>query len=147
MDKNLIKQELLKKEEKHIELSENDYHDFLNANKIKSNDVTDLDDKSHHSQNAVLSATLDNAVHNHQEHLAIIKAISFDPKTTVEPGAIVSVNGRCMIVAVSKPPFKIGDRNFIGISTDAPIYAKLKGKKAGDSFMFNNQKFTIEIIN
>lgn len=147
MDKNLIKQELLTKEEKHIELSERDYQNFLNANKIIRNEVTDLDDKSHHIQDAALSETLDKAVHGHQEHLATIKAISFEPKTIVEPGAIVSVNGRCIIVAVSKPAFKIGDRNFIGISTDAPIYAELKGKKAGDSFTFNNQKFTIEVVN
>jgi transcription elongation GreA/GreB family factor len=147
MDKYMIKQELLKKEVKHIELSIEDYNNFLTASAVKRNEVTDLDDKSHQRQDADLSATLDKAVHNHEAHLAKIRAISFEPKTKVEPGAIVSVNGRCMIVAVSKPPFKIGDRNFIGISTDAPIYAELKGKKAGDSFMFNDQKFTIEIIN
>jgi len=146
MDKNLIKEELLKKEEKHIELSIKDYHDFLNQTEIKGDGVIDLDDHSHHFEAAALSKNLDKAIHNHEEHLAIIKAISFEPKTKVEPGAILSINGRCMIVAVSKPPFKIGDRDFIGISTNAPIYTELKGKKAGESFMFNNQKFNIDTV-
>ncbi|QDH78551.1 hypothetical protein FKX85_05700 [Echinicola soli] len=146
MDKNLIKQELLKKEKKHIEQSNESHYNFLRASDVNVEQVTDLDDRSHQSQSADISQRLDGAVHNHEDHLATIEAISFEPKTTVEPGAIVSVNGRCIIVAVSKPPFKIGDRNFIGISTEAPIYKELKGKKAGDSFTFNNQKFTIEII-
>lgn len=147
MDKNLIKQELLKKEEKHIALSTKNYYDFLNASDVKVEEVTDLDDRSHQSQSADISKQLDHSVHNHEAHLETIKSISFEPKTMVEPGAIISVNGRCMIVAVSKPPFRIGDRDFIGVSTDAPIYKEMKGKKVGDSFMFNDQKFTIEIIN
>lgn len=147
MDKNSIKQELLKIEKKHIELSAKNYSSFLMDGDVKVEEVTDLDDRSHQYQSSDISQKLDHSVHNHEEHLRTIEAISFGPKTAVEPGAIVSVNGRCMIVAVSKPPFKIGDRSFIGISTDAPIYKELKGKKTGDSFTFNNQKFTIEAIN
>ncbi|MCH5598905.1 hypothetical protein [Niabella ginsengisoli] len=146
MDKNLIKQELLKKRKKHIKESNESHYNFLSGSDVSLEEVIDLDDRSHQSESADISQRLESTVHNHEQHLATIEAISFEPKTTVEPGAIVSVNGRCMIVAVSKPPFKIGDRNFIGISTDAPIYKEMKGKKAGDSFTFNNQKFTIEIV-
>lgn len=146
MDKQLIKQELLKKEKQHIALSTKDYHDFLNETKLNRNEVTDLDDRSHQVQSANYSESLDKNLHEHESHLATLKSLSFEPSTIVEPGAIVSVNGRCLIIAVSKPSFTIGERNFIGISTDAPIYAELKGKKEGDSFRLNGQQFTIEAV-
>ena len=82
----------------------------------------------------------------HLEHLETIHKISFTPKKVVEPGAVISVNGRCMIVAVSKPMFTIDGRNFIGISTNAPIYKELAGKKTGDSFVFNGNTFKIESV-
>ena len=83
----------------------------------------------------------------HADHLDLINKISFEPTDVVKPGAVVSVNGRCMIVAASKSQFTIDGRDFMGISTQAPIYKSLEGKKAGDSFEFNNQKFTIEAVN
>ncbi len=51
-----------------------------------------------------------------------------------------------MVVAVSKPKFKFEDKNFIGISTEAPIYQCIEGKKAGDICHFNNIKFEIQEV-
>ena len=123
------------------------YEDFLKGNLLDKTEVVDDDDQSHHRQSIEISDQLEEQAHVHVEHLEDINKISFEETDTVGPGAVVSVNGRCMIVAVSKPPFKVGDRDFLGISTQAPIYKELKGKKAGDSFTFNNLNFTIEAVN
>ncbi|NYJ28084.1 hypothetical protein [Allomuricauda sp. ARW1Y1] len=147
MDKNKIKQALIDLEKGHIDAAEMKYEEFLSGNLLDKTEVIDDDDQSHHRQSIEISDQLEEQAHVHAEHLETINKISFQPKETVEPGAVVSVNGRCMIVAVSKPPFKIGERDFLGISTQAPIYSALKGKRAGDSFEFNNQKFTIEAVN
>lgn len=147
MDKNKIKQALIELEKHHINEAEMKYSDFLTGNLIDNTEVVDDDDQSHHRQSIEISDQLDKQAHVHQDHLEAINKISFAETDTVGPGAIVSVNGRCIIVAVSKPPFKVGDRDFMGISVQAPIYKELKGKKAGDSFEFNNRKFTIEAVN
>lgn len=147
MDKNKLKEALIALEKKHIDSAEMKYEDFLKGNLLDNSEVVDTDDQSHHRQSLDISDQLDEQAHVHAEHLEVINKISFEPTDVVKPGAVVSVNGRCMIVAVSKSPFKVGDRDFMGISTNAPIYSSLKGKKAGDSFEFNNQKFTIEAVN
>lgn len=147
MDKNTIKLALVKLEKHHIDEAEMKYDEFLSGNLIVHSEIVDEDDQSHHRQSIEISDELDSRTHIHIDYLDRIKDISFEPTDVVKPGAIVSVNGRCMIVAVPKAPFVIDGRHFIGISTDAPIYKCLAGKKAGDTFEFNNKKFTIEVVN
>lgn len=147
MDKNKLKQALIELEKNHINEAEMKYEEFLTGNLLDKTEVIDDDDQSHHRQSIEISDQLEDQAHVHADHLDLINKISFEPTDTVQPGAVVSVNGRCMIVAVSKPAFKVGDRDFLGISTSAPIYKNLKGKKAGDEFEFNNLKFKIEAVN
>lgn len=147
MDKIKLKQALIQLEVNHIDEAEMKYEDFLTGNLLDNTDVVDDDDQSHHRQSIEISDQLEEQAHVHADHLEAINKISFKPTDVVQPGAIVSVNGRCMIVAVSKAAFKIDGRDFIGISPSAPIYSSLKGKKAGDEFEFNSMKFTIEAVN
>lgn len=146
MDKNAIKQALIKLEKHHINEAEMKYDRFLLGNFIDREETVDDDDQSHHRQSIEISDQLENQAHVHIEHLEAIHKIPFEPTEVVQPGAIVSVNGRCIIVAVPKQPFTIDGRDFIGISVSAPIYKCLEGKKAGDTFEFNNTKFTIEVV-
>ena len=147
MDKIKIKAVLIALEKEHINAAETKYEEFLKGNLLDNSEVVDTDDQSHHRQSLDIFDQLDEQAHVHTEHLEVINRISFEPTDVVKPGAVVSVNGLCIIVAVSKPTFKIGDLDFMGISTKAPIYSLLKGKRAGDSFELNSQKFTIESVN
>lgn len=147
MDKNAIKQALIKLERHHIDEAEMKYEDFLMGNLLDREEIVDQDDQSHHRQSIEVSDQLEHQAHVHIEHLEALNNISFETTEVVKPGAIVSVNGRCMIIAVPKSPFTIDGRHFMGISVNAPIYRQLEGKKAGDTFEFNNKKFTIEVVN
>jgi len=147
MDKNAIKQALIKLERHHIDEAEMKYEDFLMGNLLDREEIVDQDDQSHHRQSIEVSDQLEHQAHVHIEHLEALNNISFEATEVVKPGAIVSVNGRCMIIAVPKSPFTIDGRHFMGISVNAPIYRQLEGKKAGDTFEFNNKKFTIEVVN
>ncbi|WP_417372181.1 hypothetical protein, partial [Gelidibacter japonicus] len=138
---------LIALEKHHIDEAEMKYEDFLKGNLLDKTEVVDDDDQSHHRQSIEISDQLEEQAHVHADHLEAINKISFEPTEVVQPGAIVSVNGRCMIVAVSKPAFNVDGRDFLGISPNAPIYSSLKGKKAGESFTFNNLDFTIEAVN
>ena len=147
MDKNKLKQALIDLEEYTIETAHTNHEEFLTGNLLNQGDVIDADDQSHHRANLEVSEGLDQHLHEHEGHLKLIKSISFDTTDTVKVGAVVSINGRCMVVAVSKPKFQFDGRDFLGISTDAPIYSQLKGKKAGDEFTFNGRGFKIESVN
>ena len=147
MDKIKLKQVLIDFEVLIIDEETVSYEDFLNGNNLNHNDVIDSDDQSHHNESMEIAGSLDAQIHEHKAHLQIINRLSFEPTDTVKPGAVILVNNRCMIVAVSKPKFTIDGVDYIGISIDAPIYTVLKGKKAGEKFVFNGQEFKIDAVN
>lgn len=146
MDKAKIKEELIKLEKAAIDESIKNHEEFLSGNLLNRDDVLDTDDQSHQVENLDQEENLDHQVHLHEEHLKEIRDISFEPTETVKLGSVVSINGRCMIVAIAKPKFSMDGRDYIGISTKAPIYRELKGKRAGDQFIFNGRKFKIESV-
>lgn len=59
-------------------------------------------------------------------------------------GSLVETEKNFFFITVALGKLDIDDnKNYYSISTDAPIYEHLKGKKAGDSFSFNNLNYTI----
>ena len=58
MDKNKLKQALIKLEVKHIDEAEMKYLDFLTGNLLDKTDVIDDDDQSHHRQSIEISDQL-----------------------------------------------------------------------------------------
>src|SRR5882724_4280477 len=61
-----------------------------------------------------------------------LSAMDFGPKSKVEEGALVKLGGRFFVIAVSTGKFACDGNEIMGISTQAPIYAELEGKRAGD---------------
>ncbi len=63
--------------------------------------------------------------------------------TKVEPGAIVVTNQLNFYISIPMEKIEIDGETFIGISVKAPIYAAMQDKKKGDTFSFNETKYTI----
>jgi hypothetical protein len=71
---------------------------------------------------------------------------TFEPKSKVEEGAVVKLGGRFFVIAASTGKFMCDGNEITGISTQAPIYAELEGKRAGDAISFNGREFVIEEV-
>jgi hypothetical protein len=71
---------------------------------------------------------------------------TFGWKSKVEQGAAVKLGGRFFVIAVSTGKFMCDGNEITGISTQAPIYAELEGKRAGDAISFNGREFVIEEV-
>ena len=65
--------------------------------------------------------------------------MDFGPKSKVEEGAVVKLGGRFFAIAVSTGKFVCDGNEIMSISTQAPIYAELEGKRAGDAISFNGR--------
>ena len=59
---------------------------------------------------------------------------------------MVKLSGRFFVIAVSTGRFVCDGNEFMGISTQAPIYAELEGKRAGEAISFNERKLVIEDV-
>ena len=146
MNKKELKKFLIKNEYHTIENTEERLLEFVKGTMLNRNDVIDQDDQSHHRQEERLREKLDEQVHVHLHHLEEIEALSFNASDVVEPGAVIKVNDRYMVIATADGNFKFDGKDFISISTKAPIYQCMMGKKKGDMCSFNNNDFKIEEI-
>jgi transcription elongation GreA/GreB family factor len=146
MNKKELKKFLIENEYRTIENTEERLLEFVKGTMLNRNDVIDQDDQSHHRQEERLRNKLDEQVHDHHHHLEEIEALRFNPSDVVEPGAVIKVNDRYMVIATADGNFKFDGKDFISISTKAPIYQCMMGKKKGDMCSFNNHDFKIEEI-
>jgi hypothetical protein len=64
----------------------------------------------------------------------------------VVPGAIVAFGGDHYVVGTVADEFACDGVTYEGISADAPLYAVIKGLRAGDSFTFNGQEHRVDAV-
>lgn len=64
---------------------------------------------------------------------------------TIRPGSVVETKDNYYYISIPLGEVEMENGSQVyAISTDAPIYEHLEGKKAGDTFTFNNEE--VEII-
>lgn len=69
--------------------------------------------------------------------------LRLEPFDTVEHGACVVTDKQKFLLSIGAGKFMVGHDVYFAISAQTPIYLALKGKKVGDSIVFNGQRQTI----
>lgn len=146
MDKQRVKQTMLELEQRQFDTSTGAYLDYVRSARLDRSEPIENDELAQAVFARDLSEAFDEPVHAHAEKIARLHAIDFGPKQTVEEGAIVKVAGRQFVVAVATDRFTCDGKELMGISTAAPLYAAIKGKRAGDSCTFNGREIRVEAI-
>ena len=72
--------------------------------------------------------------------------LKMPPFDTAEHGAVVVTDRQNFLLSIGAGKFMVGNRVFFAISAQTPIYAALKGKRVGDTLVFNGQSQTIKEI-
>ena len=68
------------------------------------------------------------------------------PFDTAEHGAVVVTDRQQFLLSIGAGKFMVGNRPFFAISAQTPIYAALRGKRVGDTIVFNGMGQTIREI-
>jgi transcription elongation GreA/GreB family factor len=117
---------------------------------LKSTDKQFADDQ-HDSGSLSMSAEVDEQISILTDQLQMVsdeleKLKRIDPEVkhdNVHLGSVVVTDKERFFVSVSIERFKVGDVGYFGISTKAPVYHAMEGKKAGESFEVNGNRFEI----
>jgi hypothetical protein len=72
--------------------------------------------------------------------------LKMPPFDTVEHGACVVIDKQRFFLSIGAGKFTFGNEVWFAISAQTPIYMALKGKKVGDTIVFNGQSQTIKEI-
>ena len=122
------------------------YQRFLVAAQIDRSEPVGSDKQGQAETAADLAEAFDDREHEVQAKIAMLHALDFGPKTSVQPGAAVRFGDRFLVVGVSTNEFECQGYRFVGISSAAPIYQALEGAVAGEVGDFRGRKITIQEI-
>lgn len=146
MNKQTVKKTMLSLEARDLESAREKYEDYVGSARLDRSEPIEDDEQAQAELASELSEALDDTVHSYSDKIAKLSVIDFGPKSKVEEGAVVKLGGRFFVIAVSTDKFVCDGHEMMGISTQAPIYAALEGKRAGDSVSFNGKDLVIEAV-
>jgi transcription elongation GreA/GreB family factor len=133
-------------EEAQLRLSRDAYASYLAGARRDRSEPTDQDQASQELGNAELAEYFEAPTRTLEAALKRLQSIDFGPKSRVGEGAAVQVNDRWYIVGVATQAFVCDGETYMGISTEAPIYAALEGAMAGDNVEFRGRVWKIQAV-
>jgi hypothetical protein len=117
------------------------------ASDIDEDNTLDPEDYSHQNESVEMNQLLMVQLEKAENDLTKLKSIDFSTKTKIEIGALVKTNQFSFVIGVATFPFNVEGNQYVGISTEAPIYSMMKEKIVGETFSFANNNYQIVSIN
>ena len=131
-NKTHLRQTMLDLAEGRLRFAEQTYAQYLVGAAGRGDEPSESDAASRAVNNAALAQAFECPIHDHQEALEVLRQIDFGPRDSVETGAVVRIDGRWFVIAVASDAFQCDGNTYMGISTQAPIYAAIADARAGD---------------
>jgi hypothetical protein len=120
--------------------------DYESASNIDEGDTMDPEDLSQQTEYKEMQMRMRVQIDQTQAQLNRLKELAGKATNTAEAGAIVRTSKNDIFIGVSFAPFRVDDKELIGITTETPVYASLRGKGKGDTFKLGKEEYTIESI-
>ncbi len=145
-NKDHIRETMLSLEAAALTSAREIYQDYVSAARIDRSEPTENDERAQAEIASDFSESLDDTLHDQADKIETLRTIDFGPKSTVEEGAVVKLSGRWFVIAVSTNRFTCQGREFMGISTKAPIFEAIEGAAAGETVQFKGRDLLVEEV-
>lgn len=131
---------------KQLEQSRRAYAEYLTGASRDPTEAADHQQASQEFGNAEIAEYFEGPTRSYEASLERLRAIDFGPKGFVEEGAAVRIDGRWFVIGVATQAFTCEGESYMGISTEAPIYATLAGARAGEVVRFRGRELVVESV-
>ena len=81
-----------------------------------------------------------------KQNLKFLEDSKSETKEIAEAGAVLETDKNYLFIGVSVPAFKLGGKDVISFSENAPVYQKVKWKTSGETIEMGNNNFEIKNI-
>lgn len=144
--KEAIRNQIIDNERNELKGLKEMYLTYANAADLDEETTLSSDDYVHQDQSRDNAKNLEVRMNQIKIRLDNFLNLNHDAKQKVEPGALVLTKTLNFYIGVSASMFKYEGKTYIGLETNAPIYAALMNAKAGDQIQFNGQTYDIEEV-
>ena len=141
-----IRETMLSLETAAFNSARDNYLNYLSTARLDPTEPIENDEQAQAEVAADFAEALDDTLHDYSDKLDKLRMIDFGPKSAVDEGAVVKLSGRYYVIAVSTDKFTCHGREFMGISTMAPIFEAIEGARAGETVQFRGRSLTVEEV-
>jgi len=121
-------------------------NDYESASNIDEGDTLDPEDFSQQAEFKEMQLRMKIQLDQANAQLEHLEELAHKNVNIIEPGAILETQHNIIFIGVSFPVIHLDGKELLGITTETPIYASLKGKTIGESFAMGKGEFAIQAI-
>ena len=143
MDKQLIKQEIEKIQLSVVADLEASRERLATAADIDENETIDPEDFSRQNELGNMATRLKFKIQNSRNELEYLRDLPIDTGDAVQEGSLVVTDSYIFYVGIPVSPFDLEGKHIISVSSKAPVYQAMRGKKAGESFEVAGKTYKI----
>ena len=147
MKRTEILEQIIAEQNKIISNLEETVGNYRKASDMDEESTHDPEDFSHQSEAKDMQLRYEKLLGDANQNLVFLENEKEMLHGEIENGSVVETDKNFLFVGISVPVFKIGDKEVISFSKEAPIFAKLKGKKIGDTVEIGDNKLIIQSFN
>jgi hypothetical protein len=145
-NKHHIRETMLSLETAALHSARDNYLDYVSTARVDRSESIENDELAQAEVASDFAEALDDTLDDYADKLEKLRMIDFGPKSAVSEGAVVKLSGRYFVIAVSTSKFICHGREFMGISTMAPIFEAIEGARAGETVQFNGRDLIVEDV-
>lgn len=119
---------------------------FLEGADLDEESTLELDDFAQQNSSNDSAINLQNRINKAINDLQDFKELRPELVDEITEGNVVLTDKLNFVIGLSFKDFEWENKKFVGISTEAPIFSALVGKREGDKVEFNGISYTIEEI-
>jgi len=146
MDKKLIKQEIEKIQLSVVEDLEASRERLETSADIDENETVDPEDFSRQNELGNMATRLKFKVQNSRNELEYLKSLDLDTGDVIQEGSLVVTDSYVFYVSIPVRPFDMEGKHIVSVSSKAPVYHAMRGKKAGDTFEVAGKTYKINEV-
>lgn len=121
-------------------------NDYESASNLDEGDTTDPEDLSQQAEQKEMQMRMRIQIDQVRAQLNRLKDLAGKSTNSAEAGAIVKTKKNLIFIGVAFSTLHSDGKDVIGITTESPAYATLRGKSKGDTFILGKDEYTIEGI-
>lgn len=143
MKKTILRELIIKQQQTLVNDLEASINNLKEVSDLDEDALKDSEDFSHQNEAKEMERRINEQLNIAKVDLTFIEHLSDSPCDHVQVGALVKTDRSNFYICISTAHLDFDGQEVIGISEKAPIYQKMKHKKAGDSFEMANILYQI----
>ncbi len=142
MNKKKIRENAIRIQESVISHLEELITDYLSTSDIDENETKDPEDFSHQNEATEMILNLKTQLQKAKMDLNVLESLSENRKNEIGVGSLVETDKGYFYVSIPTVVDCDGE-DVVGVSMEAPLYKKMRGKKKDEMFYVGENEFQI----